>query len=180
MSETQANLFRQIRQARSTDSGEPIVEEPAIAKLSKPKSSQRKTSQREASQKQATEPSQPTRANTGKRSTSRAKPTQTTASATDPLEISSDIEPTAQTKKRGRPATGKRSDPGWIGRTFYVQKETDLDIEGELFQLKRQGMDVDKSELVDSLLAAWVKWQKSKNSDFPTGEILPIQNPENS
>jgi hypothetical protein len=63
--------------------------------------------------------------------------------------------------KRGRPATGKRSNPDWIGRTYYIQRKTDLDIEGELFQLKRQGIDLDKSELVDLLLSAWVYAQQS-------------------
>lgn len=75
--------------------------------------------------------------------------------------------------KRGRPATGKRSDPGWIGRTFYVQKETDLDVEDALLKLKRQGIEVDKSELVDALLDAWLKWQQGENIDLLLGEITP-------
>ncbi len=69
-------------------------------------------------------------------------------------------------KKRGRPATGKRSDRNWIGRTYYIRKETDLDIEEELIKLKRAGIKLDKSSLVDSLLAAWVKWRKGENIDF--------------
>ena len=36
----------------------------------------------------------------------------------------------SEPKKRGRPAIGKRSDQAWIGRTFYVKRETDLDVEG--------------------------------------------------
>lgn len=76
-------------------------------------------------------------------------------------------------RKRGRPATGKRSDPSWIGRTFYVRRETDLNVEGELFQLKRQGIEVDKSELVDSLLNAWVIWRQSDKANFPMDKILP-------
>ena len=79
-------------------------------------------------------------------------------------------------KKRGRPATGKRSDPNWIGRTYYIRKETDLDVETELLQLKREGIDLDKSELVDSLLAAWVKWRHGENIDFLLAEITPIVN----
>jgi hypothetical protein len=76
-------------------------------------------------------------------------------------------------KKRGRPATGKRSDPNWIGRTYYIRKETDLDVEDELLQLKRRGIKLDKSELVDSLLDAWVKWQQGGDSDFLLSEISP-------
>ncbi|MCY7392685.1 MAG: hypothetical protein LH647_14720, partial [Leptolyngbyaceae cyanobacterium CAN_BIN12] len=44
---------------------------------------------------------------------------------------------------RGRPATGKRSDEEWIGRTFYVKRETDLDVEDELLKLKRQEVNQD-------------------------------------
>ena len=62
-------------------------------------------------------------------------------------------------KKRGRPATGKRSDDAWLGRTYYIKRETDLDVEDRLLQLKRSGIEIDKSELVDFLLAAWVKLQ---------------------
>lgn len=77
----------------------------------------------------------------------------------------------AETKKRGRPAVGKRSDPDWVGRTYYIRKETDLDIESELLKLKRAGIELDKSELVDALLAAWLKWRTGENIDFHLGEI---------
>jgi len=82
-------------------------------------------------------------------------------------------QPQPELPKRGRPATGKRSDPNWIGRTFYVQKETDLDVEDALLRLKRQGIEVNKSELVDALLAAWLKWQLGENIDFLLDEITP-------
>ena len=72
-------------------------------------------------------------------------------------------------------ATGKRSDPNWIGRTYYIRKETDLDVEDELLQLKRQGIELDKSELVDLLLNAWLKWRQGKDSDFLLSEISPIR-----
>lgn len=81
--------------------------------------------------------------------------------------------PEVQPKKRGRPATGKRSNKDWIGRTFYIQRETDLDVEGELYQLKREGIEVDKSELVNALLAAWVKWRNGENIDSQLDEISP-------
>lgn len=81
--------------------------------------------------------------------------------------------PQPEPKKRGRPATGKRSDPDWIGRTFYIQKGTDLDIEEELLKLKRQGIEIDKSELVDLLLAAWVKFRQGENIEILLGDISP-------
>ena len=78
-----------------------------------------------------------------------------------------------ESKKRGRPATGKRSDPNWIGRTYYIRKETDLDVEDELLKLKRRGIELDKSELVDSLLVAWLKWQQGEDSESLLSEISP-------
>ncbi len=81
---------------------------------------------------------------------------------------------TPEVKKRGRPATGKRSDPNWIGRTYYIRKETDLDIEAELLQLKRQGIELDKSELVDALLTGWLKWRQGENIHLYLSEISPI------
>ena len=83
--------------------------------------------------------------------------------------------PPPEPKKRGRPATGKRSDDAWIGRTYYVRRETDLDIEDELLKFKRSGIDIDKSELVDQLLSAWVKWQQGENIEIQLFNISPIQ-----
>ena len=83
--------------------------------------------------------------------------------------------PSPESKKRGRPATGKRSDDAWIGRTYYVRRETDLDIEDELLKFKRSGIDIDKSELVDQLLSAWVKWQQGENIEIQLSNISPIQ-----
>lgn len=79
----------------------------------------------------------------------------------------------ADTKRRGRPANGKRSDPNWIGRTYYVQTETDLDVEEQLLKLKREGKELDKSELVNALLGAWVKWRQGEDSELLIGEISP-------
>jgi hypothetical protein len=93
-------------------------------------------------------------------------------------ELVEDIAPEESNKKRGRPATGKRSDPDWIGRTYYVRKETDFDVEDELVKLKRAGVNLDKSELVDFLLAAWVKWRKGENIDIQLSEISPRRKDE--
>ena len=87
------------------------------------------------------------------------------------------LQPTLTTeiapRKRGRPATGKRSDDAWLGRTYYIKRETDLDVEDRLLQLKRSGIEIDKSELVDFLLAAWVKLQNGENPNFHISEITP-------
>ena len=88
-------------------------------------------------------------------------------------------EDTPEPKKRGRPAKGKRSDPNWIGRTYYVRKETDLNVEEELLRLRREGVELDKSELVDALLDAWVKWRQGENMDLRIAEISPRRKGEN-
>lgn len=83
------------------------------------------------------------------------------------------IELSSQKRGRGRPATGKRSNNDWVGRTYYIQRDTDLDVEDELLKLKRQGIEVDKSELVDLLLSAWVKWRQGENMEIHISGITP-------
>jgi hypothetical protein len=77
--------------------------------------------------------------------------------------------------KRGRPATGKRSNRDWHGRTYYLQKQTDIILEDALFKLKRSGVEIDRSDLVDALLSAWAGVTMGKISDFQIGEIVKKQ-----
>ena len=112
-----------------------------------------------------------------KKTKAKAK-TKTPAKKTTPKPTQEEKPPEAAiaeepTKKRGRPATGKRSDPDWIGRTYYIRKETDFDVEDELVKLKRAGFNLDKSELVDFLLGAWVQWRNGENIDIQMSEISP-------
>jgi hypothetical protein len=46
-------------------------------------------------------------------------------------------------------------------------------VEEALLQLQRQGIEIDKSELVNLLLGAWVKWQKGENLENYISEITP-------
>ena len=80
----------------------------------------------------------------------------------------------SHTPKRGRPATGKRSNPDWVGRTYYIRRQTDCDVHAELFLLKRQGVDIDKSQLVDALLAAWAKARHARNPSLLHDESLSL------
>lgn len=75
-------------------------------------------------------------------------------------------------KKKGRPSTGKRSNPDWIGRTYYIRKEIDLDVADQLLKLKREGIDLDKSDLVNFLLEEWVKSQQGERATFRIGENM--------
>ncbi|MBE9029755.1 hypothetical protein IQ266_08450 [filamentous cyanobacterium LEGE 11480] len=81
-------------------------------------------------------------------------------------------------RKRGRPANGKRSDPNWYGRTFYIRKQTDEQLEDALRKLRRSGIEIDKSQLVDALLNAWANVELEQIEDFRIGEIL--ESPEDS
>jgi hypothetical protein len=81
-------------------------------------------------------------------------------------------------RKRGRPATGKRSDPNWAARTFYVRKTTDEKVEKVLEQMKRYNINLDKSELIDLLLEAWAMVESGEIDDFQIGEILQVDPPK--
>lgn len=75
-------------------------------------------------------------------------------------------------RKRGRPANGKRSDPGWFGRTFYIRRDTDERLEQALYTLKQSGIEVDKSQLADALLNAWAAVELGQADDFLISAIL--------
>jgi hypothetical protein len=81
-------------------------------------------------------------------------------------------------KKRGRPANGKRSDPNWSARTFYIRKTTDEKVERVLDQMKRYNINLDKSELIDLLLEAWSMVESGEIDDFQIGEILQVDPPK--
>lgn len=92
--------------------------------------------------------------------------------------ISATESPAPPPRRRGRPATGKRSDPNWLGRTFYINKDIDSQVEIELLKLKQaQGLELDKSELVNGLLAAWLQAQQTGQSSVSMAEILKVQRP---
>lgn len=58
------------------------------------------------------------------------------------------------TKRRGRPATGKRSDPDFEQVSAYIKKETYRDVK---IALSREGRDRKFSELVETLLSKWLQ-----------------------
>ncbi|MBD2770645.1 hypothetical protein [Iningainema tapete] len=126
--------------------------------MSKPSPFKKLFESREEPQPETEQPTEPT----AKDDTSQPAPQQPT--------------PKTEPRKRGRPATGKRSDDAWIGRTYYVKRETDLDVEEELLKLRRQGIDIDKSELVDFLMSVWVKWLQGENIDLLIDEFSPRRN----
>jgi hypothetical protein len=80
--------------------------------------------------------------------------------------------PDAPRRGRGRPAGGKRSNPNWYGRTFYIRKETDERLERALLHLRRSGIEVDKSQLADALLNAWAAVELDEADDLTIGTIV--------
>ncbi len=153
-----ANMFKKLAQGRQKSTpAKPEVETESETKPV-PKSKPTKETKAKAKAKTPTKKTTP-------------KPTP----EEKPPEVAIAEEPT---KKRGRPATGKRSDPNWIGRTYYIRKETDFDVEDELIKLKRAGINLDKSELVDFLLDAWVQCQNGKNIDIQMSALSPRQKDE--
>jgi len=67
----------------------------------------------------------------------------------------------------------KRNDPAWITRTYYVKKSTDIDLEEELARLRRQGIELDKSDLVNAALEAWIAYRKGAPPDTLKGVSPP-------
>lgn len=93
------------------------------------------------------------------------KPKSRKSSPVTPLDPTPTPDPSPPAK-RGRPATGKRSNPGWIGRTYYIQQSTDQAIEAELLALRHGGHAIDKSQLVDALLMAWVQFRQGEKAEL--------------
>jgi hypothetical protein len=93
-------------------------------------------------------------------------------------EVLKEAEEQSGPKKRGRPANGKRSDPNWSARTFYIRKTTDEKVECVLDQMKRYNINLDKSELIDLLLEAWAMVESGEIDDFQIGEILQVDPPK--
>ena len=54
-------------------------------------------------------------------------------------------------------------------------KCTHLDVEDELLQLKSQGIELNKSELFEELLNAWVKWRQGEHSEILMPKIPPMR-----
>jgi hypothetical protein len=73
----------------------------------------------------------------------------------------------------GRKASGKRSDPDWVMRSFYLRKTTDTAVKRALLELESAGIDVDKSVLMEDLLDAWLQWRDG--ADF--NKIMQAKTP---
>ena len=174
-----ANDFESLFAARKKSRAEqPVATETPAAKQSKKRSAIAEPPQgsiSEAPQESIATPEPSTPPSPAPKPTPKPKPAPTAQQATEPAP---EPAPTPKKKKRGRPATGKRSNAGWIGRTYYIQEKTDIEIEIELATMRRQGVSLDKSELVDALLGAWVAWRKGEDANEQLSEFSPRRKDE--
>ena len=60
----------------------------------------------------------------------------------------------AEGRGRGRPATGKRSNPEWKLYSHFLRKQTQR---AAVARLQAEGSDRDLSDVLDGLLAEWLK-----------------------
>ena len=67
-----------------------------------------------------------------------------------------EVEATNEAKRRGRPPA-KHSDPDFVQATAYIRKETHRGVKIELL---RSDPPIEFSELVEQLLADWLKTKK--------------------
>lgn len=91
---------------------------------------------------------------------------ESTGSVTEQKDLQQTTKPQDEGRRPGRPR-GRRSDPDYTQISAYIPLDLLLDIQNELnqekrLQRKRTAMNV--SELVEGLLADWLKKRKSKRS----------------
>ncbi|MEO0519143.1 MAG: hypothetical protein AAF171_17780 [Cyanobacteria bacterium P01_A01_bin.116] len=174
-----ANDFESLFAARKKSRKEqPVATETPAAKQSN-KQSKKRSAIAEPPQESIATPEPSTPPSPAPEPTPDPKPEPTAQqTAQQTTEPAPEPEPAPKKKKRGRPATGKRSNAGWIGRTYYIQEKTDIEIEIELATMRRQGVSLDKSELVDALLGAWVAWRKGEDANEELSEFSPRRKDE--
>jgi hypothetical protein len=77
--------------------------------------------------------------------------------------------------KGGRPKGGKREDPDWVARSFFLQTATDNGIEDLVILSKRAGTLIDKSDVANTVLSAYVKFRIDGNTETFLESIASIQ-----
>jgi hypothetical protein len=67
---------------------------------------------------------------------------------------------------------GKKSNKDYVPSMTYLPKQLKFDIQQELLNLQRKGVDIDFSELVAELLTLYLDIQKADNSDIQISNYL--------
>ena len=87
--------------------------------------------------------------------------------ATEPTEIS--LPSTPPTTERVK---GKKSNKNYVDAMTYLPKQLRLDVQQQILDLQRNGIDIDFSELVAELLLLYLDIQKGNSSDSRIAEFL--------
>lgn len=67
---------------------------------------------------------------------------------------------------------GKKSNKNYVAAMTYLPKQLRLDVQQQILDLQRNGIDIDFSELVAELLLLYLDIQKGNNSDSRIAEFL--------
>jgi hypothetical protein len=67
---------------------------------------------------------------------------------------------------------GKKSNKDYVASMTYLPKKLKFDIQQELLNLHRKGIDIDFSELVAELLTLYLDIHKAENSDIQISSYL--------
>lgn len=95
-----------------------------------------------------------------------ASPLESTGSVIEQKELQKTTKPQDVGRRPGRPR-GRRSDPDYTQISAYIPLDLLLDIQSELNQerrLQRKRTAINVSELVEDLLADWLKKRKSRRA----------------
>lgn len=67
---------------------------------------------------------------------------------------------------------GKKSNKNYVAAMTYLPKQLKLDVQQQILDLQRNGIDIDFSELVAELLLLYLDIQKGNSSDSRITEFL--------
>ena len=67
---------------------------------------------------------------------------------------------------------GKKSNKNYVASMTYLPKQLRLDVQQQILDLQRNGIDIDFSELVAELLLLYLDIQKGNSSDSRVAEFL--------
>jgi len=99
---------------------------------------------------------------------SKANPFDNLFSGDQPVDRADDkSSPTPQPKVKG-----KKSDKNYVASMTYLPKQLRLDVQQQLLNLQREGIDIDFSELVAEVLTLYLDIQKADNPDNCISEFL--------
>ncbi len=74
--------------------------------------------------------------------------------------------------------SAKRNNPDYAARSFYLPKATDRRLQRVLLDLQEEGYELDRSELLNCLLTAWLDSRQGSDLEHRLAELLSGYKPE--